>query len=200
MITRSDVLLSLDVARSKMSCQVDECDGKFKALGFCDPHYRKYVRYGDPLFERKLKACKVKGCRMSHVALGYCNMHYTRFRTHGDPLVVSKRGAKPGPRSGAKAAKAQHLNNRGYLIRSAMGHPLATKHHQLLVHRGILFDAIGDQTHLCHLCGITLSWWSPQRANDYLTVDHVDGDKTNNVLENLKPACQKCNTWKGGGR
>lgn len=29
-------------------CGVDGCNGKHEAKGFCDPHYRRFAKYGDP--------------------------------------------------------------------------------------------------------------------------------------------------------
>jgi len=43
-------------------CKTKACEGKHKAKGFCDKHYRQYLHHG----------------RLNH-ALGFCLAHYKRF-------------------------------------------------------------------------------------------------------------------------
>lgn len=37
-----------------MECSVELCTNKAQVKSFCDKHYRKYVKYGDPLYGRKV--------------------------------------------------------------------------------------------------------------------------------------------------
>ena len=72
-------------------CQVDGCDGEHKAKGFCDLHYRRFQKTGDPLVVRRVakwagSLCKVDGCNSVVESKGYCNKHYIRLRLYGDPL------------------------------------------------------------------------------------------------------------------
>ncbi len=32
-----------------MTCSVDGCDRRYRARGFCDLHYQRWRRHGDPL-------------------------------------------------------------------------------------------------------------------------------------------------------
>ncbi len=67
----------------------------------------------------------------------------------------------------------------------------------MYVHRVELFAAIGDGEHPCHWCGIKVRWMAKVLSpapEDYLTVDHLDGDKHNNHIRNLVPSCGRCNT------
>lgn len=38
--------------RKASICKVERCEGKVKGLGFCEKHYQRYKRYGDPLIVR----------------------------------------------------------------------------------------------------------------------------------------------------
>lgn len=44
-------------------CQVDQCDSPICALGYCNKHYAKFAKYGDPLgsslFEMKCEICGI---------------------------------------------------------------------------------------------------------------------------------------------
>lgn len=68
-------------------CTVGECDNKRRAKGYCNKHYQKFIKYGDPTHGvRKKSFCSIEGCGKEHEARGYCSLHYVRFKKHGDPL------------------------------------------------------------------------------------------------------------------
>lgn len=71
-------------------CSVDGCQRTVQARGWCDTHYWRWYRHGDPLHggpvqERRV-ACIIDGCHERHHGRGYCSKHYQRWRNHGDPL------------------------------------------------------------------------------------------------------------------
>ena len=71
-------------------CSVDGCDKPARARGYCESHYRKNLKYGNPLageFVRPVGpwACSVDGCGNETKTAGYCGRHYARLRRHGDP-------------------------------------------------------------------------------------------------------------------
>ncbi len=97
-------------------CNVDNCENKHEAKGFCKRHYKSYIRYGDPLqvdkneklrIENKKKkaktktskstrkimsrdgVCSVKGCSSHIKARGLCEMHYARNLRTGSTGSVS---------------------------------------------------------------------------------------------------------------
>lgn len=48
--------------------------------------------------------------------------------------------------------------------------------------------------HPCHWCRRPVAWDEAHpQSMDALVADHLDGDKTNNVPENLVPSCGMCN-------
>ena len=70
-------------------CKVDGCKNKHIAKGFCDKHYKKFTKYGNPLYVFKLPiGCKIDGCNSKHKGLGYCKKHYRRFKKYGDPMIT----------------------------------------------------------------------------------------------------------------
>lgn len=81
------------------------------------------------------------------------------------------------------------------------GHPLARGDGRVLKHRWVLFEAIGGTEHPCNWCGRIVTWTvqvgrGKSDPND-LVVDHIDHDTRNNEIENLAPACQRCNVLRG---
>src|SRR3954470_12381785 len=63
-------------------------------------------------------------------------------------------------------------------------------------HKYLLYMKLGPGSHPCHWCGKDLQW-RRGTADGTLLVDHLDGDHTNNVLSNLAPSCNGCNTIRG---
>lgn len=60
---------------------------------WCDPHYRRWKKYGDPTAGGVLKQsyrtggqCSIDQCSTPARKRGWCLRHYDRWRAHGDPL------------------------------------------------------------------------------------------------------------------
>ena len=73
------------------TCSVEECATPRRAKGFCDTHYRRWKKYGDPSgFAPKpeIATCAIDGCERTHYAKGWCARHYGRWQRHGDPTTV----------------------------------------------------------------------------------------------------------------
>lgn len=66
-------------------CSVDGCENKHFCKGFCNKHYKKFKKYGDPLVSKYIYVCQVEGCSDKHFAKGLCLKHYGRIR-RGHPL------------------------------------------------------------------------------------------------------------------
>lgn len=101
-----------------------------------------------------------------------------------------------GMRPGGIPATGTYITAQGY--RSLTGqwdHPLRWANGEVLEHRKVLYDDIGDGPHECywnHLsgCGKTELQWG---GTGGIHADHLDGDKLNNSRENLVPSCLSCN-------
>ena len=81
------------LARSISYCSVNGCERRVRSNSFCNPHYCKWRRYGDPLFvKRKPKpsACLVDGCVKPVASRGWCKTHYSQWWKRGDPLYRVK--------------------------------------------------------------------------------------------------------------
>ncbi len=75
-----------------MTCSIPECERAARKRGWCELHYRRWRRTGDPLVTRKTaKAdrddCSIEGCDRPYHAKGLCSIHDRRRRYHGDPLA-----------------------------------------------------------------------------------------------------------------
>ena len=71
-------------------CTIDGCTGRHASRGWCEMHYSRWKRWGDPLTLKVARTsdglCRVDGCSSPPRGLGWCSKHYQRWRTHGDPL------------------------------------------------------------------------------------------------------------------
>lgn len=74
----------------KKHCTIPDCNGIQVSKGWCDKHYTRWKRHGDPYaFHAVLKEnCLVPDCNNKHNAKGYCPKHYSRWKAHGDPDIV----------------------------------------------------------------------------------------------------------------
>ncbi len=76
-----------------MNCSVAGCTSPASRRGWCDKHYRRWQRHGDPTFLVKTPngqapaTCTVDGCDRRHHAKGLCSAHSARLARHGDPLA-----------------------------------------------------------------------------------------------------------------
>jgi hypothetical protein len=91
------------------SCKIDECTKDTWAKGWCGTHYRRWQRYGDPLFVKQVKQrnpdeCTVDDCHDEPYGKGLCNKHWQRMRKTGDPTVVKQRTANAGSFKPGQAA------------------------------------------------------------------------------------------------
>lgn len=73
-------------------CSIEECGNPvFNVRGWCQKHYVRWLRHGDPTFLKKrvsatARECSVDGCSKQAKNKGFCNAHYLRQYRHGDPL------------------------------------------------------------------------------------------------------------------
>lgn len=72
-----------------MTCSVETCNRTAQTRGYCDPHYRRWLRHGDPLAGRRASSepaphCSVQDCERLAEARGLCGTHYERWRRNGD--------------------------------------------------------------------------------------------------------------------
>lgn len=76
-------------------CSIDGCENKHRSKGFCNTHYQRFLKHGDPLVVHSHPVgCKVVGCEKKHKSNGYCSMHASRiYRNDTLDLTRDERGA-----------------------------------------------------------------------------------------------------------
>lgn len=94
----------------------------------------------------------------------------------------------------------------GYKRKRLPNHPLATTNGDVAIHRQTLWDHLHpdhpdpyETYDRCHWCNWPQYWRTfqtiyGQASNSCINVDHLNGDKTNNTINNLVPSCSWCNT------
>jgi hypothetical protein len=78
------------------SCSIENCGNKYHAKGFCQKHYRKNKRLGDPLAKKEKQSCSIENCENKYAAKGFCQKHYNNNKNHGDPLAGKNSQNKAG--------------------------------------------------------------------------------------------------------
>lgn len=133
--------------------------------------------------------CKWCDTPARSVASELCEMHYYRIRRHGSP------------HAGAQKPSRGSVRRHGYVLMSAVDHPLSDKQGLVYQHRKVLYDALGPGPQECWWCEEQIAWNIGDRRMTRgtikkIVVDHLDGDKQNNDLSNLVPSCHWCNVYR----
>lgn len=70
------------------TCTVKGCNSGHFGHGYCNRHYKRWRKYGDPtvikqVHEPQPPVCIVSNCSKATMAKGMCGMHYYRVQRHG---------------------------------------------------------------------------------------------------------------------
>lgn len=133
--------------------------------------------------QAKLPNCSVEGCKTkaTRVGCGMCETHFYRLRRTGstkDPVF----------KNWTKATN-------GYIAMMDKNHFLSGRNGMMYQHRFVLFESIGTGEHSCYWCREKIEWKATGKRK--LVVDHLDGNKENNSLDNLVASCHRCNASRG---
>lgn len=85
------------------TCNIEGCNNKHIAKGYCQIHYVRYKKHGDPshveINMNPPEYCTIKGCNEKHYVKGYCRKHYRSWYKYGDPIVYKneRHGMKETP-------------------------------------------------------------------------------------------------------
>lgn len=113
---------------NKATCSVGGCELDAKARGWCQMHYRRWQRNGNPRVLVRMKqpdVCSVDGCEHPCIARGWCVKHYHRWLKHGDVTAVAKSGRPGGtPKEPRELAFVCDVCGREFLRERKPGRPL----------------------------------------------------------------------------
>lgn len=134
------------------------------------------------LMERCMNICTLEGC--NHKAVRdlttdkpICEMHYCRRRRNGNYDLIGY--------------QIELIGSHGYVSVRDYAHPLSDSQGRVYKHRQVLYNSDPDMH--CFNCGALRTWSDCH-------VDHIDEDKQNNLLSNLRIACPACNQARGRGK
>jgi len=115
--------------KDKKQCTVSSCREAAKCRGWCNKHYLRWRKHGNPEQYSFHKTCTVANCTEPARGHGYCRKHYQRWRAHGDPLT-----------SAYDRESEWTLNKDGYLRKTTYvaGRPV-----QVLRHRMVMEEILG---------------------------------------------------------
>lgn len=78
---------------SDATCSVNDCGRTAIKRGWCNGHYKRWWRHGDPLAGRREHptTCAIDDCEELARSRDWCNVHYQRWRQYGDPTATAWR-------------------------------------------------------------------------------------------------------------
>lgn len=81
-------------------CSIPGCDNPVLRRGWCNRHYLRWQRHGDPVgggeARQKPGLCSVDGCERPRRNKGWCTMHFQRWKNTGSPGQANRLIAKDG--------------------------------------------------------------------------------------------------------
>ena len=121
-----------------------------------------------------------------------CKVEKSKDEFHKDSL--RKDGLFPycrecrGMKKPAGHKEYKRTHTKGYILLNIPNHPLAQANGYVYEHRHVFHSHFKDSELSCELCGAPWLW---RTYKDH--IDHIDEDKSNNEILNLRPLCNACN-------
>lgn len=149
------------------------------------------------------KPCRISECTQDEYIAELCGMHHKRFWRHGDPAIslAIKHERNSCLECGAvvKHHRSFHCSRRCVDLRNARKAResfLARLCHDSTMKSGRVKTGCfkyGLLMPICVGCKLT-EWTSSFGTSSPLQLDHINGDPTDNRLENLRILCANCHT------
>lgn len=123
--------------------------------------------------------CSIEGCGRNarYKSKQLCQMHYFRLWRNGTVEL------KP------KGYKYRQENPQGYQYIYEPDHALAITTGYVSEHRYLIYEKYGMNLPDCEICGKPTDWKTCH-------IDHIDNNPRNNNIDNLRPLCRGCNTFR----
>ena len=170
------------------TCNVDGCETKRFGHGYCNMHYKRWKKNGEPGPAKPYRrdGCSVVDCPEPHCGLGFCNTHLVRFKSTGDlPTTLIRRygedkGACP------RLFCSEKIATKGLCQRHYSRIKLYGKYQKDFSWEQ--YDSLWDtQGGKCPICSTDLVWDSK--------LTHVDHCHLTNTIRGL--LCNTCNVGLG---
>lgn len=156
------------------TCSITDCGKPARTMGWCDKHYMRYHKHGNPLTTLVIRSlpgttCAVAGCGRKIVAKKLCSAHWQRLHFHGD-VAPEIRVTKGRPGCSNNNWKGGEIDDgTGRVLIYSPGHPHPTKSGTHVYRYRLVMEK-----HLGRFL-------SPEEI-----VHHKNHDKTDDRLDNLE--------------
>lgn len=184
---------------AERTCTIDECENRHFGHGWCQKHYWRWSRWGDPLSlapERPKRYCRLDDCdrELGKGGHGLCSMHFQRWNLHGRLERIRGKGENrysaldllTGTLTVVQLDGTEHTG-----CYDLADHDLISAYRWHVNNGGYFASSIGARknrsVHLFHRLLLGLP------HGDKRIGDHVNGNRLDNRRENLRIGDLKLN-------